>query len=65
MNLLPIPALDGGRILFLILTQIIERITRRKLDPKYEGYIHAIGLILLVALMVFVMFNDVIKLIRL
>lgn len=64
MNLLPIPALDGGRILFLILTWIIEHITRRKLNPKYEGYIHAAGLVLLIGLMVFVMFNDVVKLIR-
>ena len=64
MNLLPIPALDGGRILFLILTWIIEHITRRKLDPKYEGYVHAAGLVLLIGLMVFVMFNDVVKLIR-
>lgn len=63
MNMLPIPALDGGRVLFLALTWIIEKIIRRKLDPKYEGYIHAAGLMLLIALMVFIMFNDVIKLI--
>ena len=63
MNMLPIPALDGGRVLFLALTWFIEKIIRRKLDPKYEGYIHAAGLALLIALMVFVMFNDVIKLI--
>lgn len=64
MNLLPIPALDGGRVLFLVLTWIIERITRKKLDPKYEGYINAAGLLLLLALMVFVMFNDIWKIIR-
>lgn len=63
MNLLPIPALDGGRVFFLLVTWVIEKITRRRLDPKYEGYIHAGGFALLMVLMVFVMFNDVIKLI--
>ncbi len=63
MNLLPIPALDGGRVLFLILTWIIEKISRRRLDPKYEGYINAAGLFLLLVLMVFVMFNDIWKII--
>ncbi len=59
MNLLPIPALDGGRILFLLLTVLIETITRKKLDPKYEGYINAVGMIALLALMAFVMFKDI------
>ncbi|MBR4056824.1 MAG: site-2 protease family protein [Oscillospiraceae bacterium] len=63
MNLLPIPALDGARILFLILTWCIERIIRRKLDPKYEGYIHAAGLVLLIGLMLFVMYNDIARII--
>ena len=62
MNLLPIPALDGGRIFLLIITWIIEKIIRRKIDPKYEGYIHAAGLVLLVGLMVVIMFSDVVKL---
>jgi regulator of sigma E protease len=61
MNLLPIPALDGGRILFLLLTFFIEKISRRRLDPKYEGYVHAAGFVLLLSLMVFVMFNDIWK----
>lgn len=59
MNLLPIPALDGGRIVALLLTVAIERITRRKIDPKYEGFIHAAGMILLLALMAVVMFKDI------
>lgn len=63
MNLLPIPALDGGRLLFLLITAIIEWLTRKKLNPKYEGYIHATGLMLLLGLMAFVMFNDIYKLI--
>ncbi len=58
MNLLPLPALDGGRLVFLI----FEAITKRKLNPKYEGYIHAGGLILLLTLMIFVTYNDVTKL---
>lgn len=64
MNLLPIPALDGGRIFFLLVTWIIESITRKKLDPKYEGYVHAAGMILLLGLMGFVMLNDIWKIIR-
>ena len=63
MNLLPIPALDGGRIFFLIVLWPIEKLLGRKLDPKYEGYIHTVGLVLLMGLMVFVMFNDVLKII--
>lgn len=63
MNLLPLPALDGGRVFFLIVTAIIEKISRRKLDPKYEGYIHMAGLVLLVGLMILVMANDILKII--
>ena len=56
-------ALDGGRVFLLIITCIIEAITRKKLDPKYEGYIHAAGMVLLLALMVYVMFNDIIRIV--
>ncbi len=59
MNLLPLPALDGGR-LFLY---IIEVITRKKIPKDKEGMIHFIGFILLMALMVFLLFNDIRKLI--
>jgi regulator of sigma E protease len=62
MNLLPIPALDGGRIFFMLITFILEKILRRKVNPKIEGYIHGAGLILLLGLMVFVMYNDISKL---
>lgn len=64
MNMLPIPALDGGRIFFLIVTVAAEKIFRRKIDPKYEGYIHLVGLALLLALMAYVMFNDIVRIIR-
>ena len=55
MNLLPIPALDGGRLVFLI----IEAIRRKKINPNVEGMIHFAGFVLLMVLMVFVMFNDI------
>ena len=59
MNLLPLPALDGGRLIFLFL----EAIFRRPLNRKVEGYIHFAGFALLMLLMVFVMFNDIRKII--
>lgn len=59
MNLLPIPALDGGRVIALIVTVLIEAVTRKKVDPKYEGYVNAVGMIALLALMAFIMFKDI------
>ncbi len=59
MNLLPIPALDGGRVVALLLTTGIEAITRKKINPKYEGYIHAAGMVLLLGFMALVMFKDI------
>lgn len=64
MNLLPIPALDGGRIFFLIVTWFIEKISRKRINPKYEGYVHTAGFVLLLGLMAFVMVNDVVKLLN-
>jgi len=55
MNLLPLPALDGGRLVFLF----IEAIRKKRIPPEKEGYVHLIGIVLLMALMVFVMFNDI------
>ena len=57
MNLLPLPALDGGRIAFMA----YEAVTRRKPNAKVENTIHAIGFILLMGLMLFVSFNDVLR----
>ena len=59
MNMLPIPALDGGRSVGLLLTTGIEKIIGRKIDPKFEGYIHGVGMILLLALMALILFKDV------
>ncbi|HSJ57691.1 MAG TPA: site-2 protease family protein, partial [Anaerolineae bacterium] len=56
-NLLPLPALDGGRILFVI----VEGIRGRRIDPAKEGLIHLIGMALLVALMLFITWQDVIN----
>ena len=64
MNLLPIPALDGGRAVALLLTTGVEAITHKKIDPKYEGYIHAAGMLLLLGLMAIIMFKDVIFLFK-
>ena len=59
MNLLPIPALDGGRIAALLITVAIEKLIGRKIDPKYEGYLHGAGMLLLLGLMAIIMFKDV------
>ena len=59
MNLLPIPALDGGRAVGLLLTTAAEKITGKKIDPKYEGYLHGAGMILLLVLMALILFKDV------
>lgn len=60
MNLIPLPALDGGRLFFLL----IELITRKKVNQKIEGMVHFIGLMLLMLLMFVIMGNDIIKLVR-
>ena len=59
-NLLPLPALDGGRLVFLL----IELIFRKRVPPKYEGIVNLIGLILLMLLMVVVTYSDITRLIR-
>ncbi len=56
MNLLPIPALDGGRLFFMLIEAVRGG---RKIDPKYEGYVHAAGLFLLLGLMVYVTGHDI------
>ena len=59
MNLLPIPALDGGRVVGLLLTVGVEKITKKKIDPKYEGYLHGAGMMLLLILMAVIMCKDI------
>lgn len=55
LNVLPIPALDGGRLFFII----FEAVTRRKVHPKFESYVHLIGIILILMLMLLVTIYDV------
>lgn len=59
MNLLPIPALDGGRILFILINGVLWLLFRRRIPEKYEGYVHTAAFILLLVLMVLVAFHDV------
>lgn len=59
MNLLPLPALDGGRLLF----QIIELLRRKPVPPEIEGYVHFAGMVLLMILMVVVAVKDIFTLI--
>ena len=59
MNLLPIPALDGGRVVGLLITTAVEAVTKKKIDPKYDGYLHGAGMILLLGLMAIIKFKDI------
>ena len=58
VNLLPFPALDGGRIIFVV----IEMILGRPIDREKEGYVHYVGIVILMALMIFLVFRDISKL---
>ena len=58
-NLLPLPALDGGRLVFLI----IEGIRRKPVPPEKEGLVHTVGLLALFALMIVITVSDILKLI--
>ena len=57
LNLLPIPALDGGRLVFLL----IEVIRGKPVSPEKEGIVHFIGLVFFMVLMVFIFFNDLVN----
>ena len=57
---MPLPALDGGRITFVL----AELITRRKIPPEKEGLVHFIGFALLLLLMVFATYNDIVRLLK-
>lgn len=58
MNLLPLPALDGGRLLFMLL----EIVRGRPVPPDKEGLVHFVGFVALMILMVFVLYNDIVRL---
>jgi len=59
LNLLPFPALDGGRLLFIA----IEAVVRKRIKPQIEQYVHMAGMIVLLSLMLLVTFNDVRKIV--
>lgn len=59
VNLLPIPALDGGKLLFML----IELVRGKPIDPRYEGYVSLAGMVLLLGLFVVVTYNDIIRLV--
>ena len=60
INLLPIPALDGSKIVF----SVVEAVRRKPLDPEKEGFIHWVGFMLLMLLIVLVTYNDIIRWIK-
>ena len=60
LNLLPIPALDGSRIVFAL----VEAIRRKPMDPEKEGYIHWLGFLFLMLIMLFATYNDIVRLIK-
>ena len=59
LNILPIPALDGGRLLFIM----IEAVTGRKVSPKFEAYAHMIGIFLLLSFLAFISYKDILRII--
>lgn len=60
LNLLPLPALDGGRLIFLI----VEGVRRKPLPPEKEGWIHMVGFVLVLGLALMVAFNDILRIVR-
>lgn len=60
INIIPLPAFDGGRLLFLI----IEKIKGSPVNPKIENTIHTIGFMLLMALMIFISYNDILRILK-
>ena len=61
MNMLPLPALDGGRIFLLLVNSLFTAITKKKIPAKYEAYVHAACMVLLLGFMAFVTFKDIWK----
>lgn len=59
MNMLPIPAMDGGRVFLLLVSTVITAVTKKKIPSKYESYIHAAGMVLLLALMAAITLKDI------
>ena len=64
MNLLPLPALDGGRIFLLVVDAIAMALFKRKVSEKYQAAINTAGFVLLMGFMLLVTFHDVFKLVK-
>lgn len=60
-NLLPLPALDGGRVAFVVLDWLSEKLFRRKINPEREILVHAVGLVVLLLLMVVITWQDIVN----
>ena len=63
MNLLPIPALDGGRIFFLLVDAVAMLLFKRRVPEKYQAAVNTIGFVVLMGFMLFVTFHDVFRLV--
>ena len=63
INLLPLPALDGGRIFLMLVSAVYEKIFKRPPNPKVESYINTAGFVLLLSFMIFIMFQDIVRII--
>ena len=59
INLLPLPALDGGRLVFLL----VEAVRRKPIKPEYEGWVHAAGFVLLMGLILVLTYRDIARLV--
>lgn len=59
MNMLPIPALDGGRVFFILLNGILYFVCRKRIPERYEGYVHTGAFVLLILFMLVIAFKDV------
>jgi regulator of sigma E protease len=60
LNVLPIPALDGGRLFFIL----FEGLTGKKVNQKFEGYVHMVGMIILLILIALITYHDIIRMVR-
>jgi len=60
VNLLPIPALDGSRMVFAL----VEAVRRKPMDPEKEGFIHWVGFLFLMLIIIFATYNDIVRLIK-
>jgi len=63
-NLLPFPALDGGRILFIFVNALIQLVFKRPIPPKWEGWVHYIGFIILMGIVILITWQDIQRLFR-